>query len=155
MLGNQYFLARNYLKAAENLTLAMGENPTNKGIRRKLIVCYTQTGESEKALEIFLTLIKQDADFIINTDPIDDDCPCSELVFDYEARLPEKPVKKNLLIILGMLWLYCDLSRSIKYFREALQKDPENTRLKSVLAILNAKINHKSNHTLTYQGGTL
>ena len=154
MLGNQYFLARNFLKAAENLSLAMRENPANKGIRRKLIVCYTQTGESEKALEIFLSLIKEDADFIINTDPIDDDCPCSELVYDYEARLPEKPVKKNLLIILGMLSLYCDLSRSVKYFNEAQQKDPENIRLKSVLAILNAKINHKSNHSLTYQGGT-
>ena len=141
MLGNQYFLARNFHKAAENLSLATREDPANKGVRRKLIVCYTQTGESEKALEIFLTLIKQDADFIINTDPIDDDCPCSELVYDYEARLPEKPVKKNLLIILGMLWLYCDLSRSIKYFSEALQKDPENIRVKSVLAILNAKIN--------------
>lgn len=154
MLGNQYFLARNFHKAAENLSLAAREEPTNKGVRRKLIVCYTQTGESEKALEVFLSLLKQDADFIINTDPIDDDCPCAELVYDYEARLPEEPVKKNLLVILGMLWLYCDLSRSIKYFSEALQIDQENNRLKSVLAILNAKINHSSNHSLTYQGGT-
>lgn len=147
MLGNQYFLARKFDKAAENLSLAMHDNPDNKGVRRKLIICYTQIGEPEKALDIFLSLLKEDADFIINTDPVADDCPCPELVYDYEAKLPENPVKKNLLTILGMLWLYCDVERSIKYFSEALQRMPNNSRIKSILAILSAKM---KNNQLTH-----
>ena len=155
MLGNQYFMARNYAKAAENFVTALKDAPKNKPMRRRLIICYTQTGETDKALEVFLTLIKEDADYSIDTDPVDDDCPCPELVFDIEARLPENPVKKNMMTILGILWLYCDVTRSLKYFQDALERDPENANLKSVLAILNAKINHNSNHTLTYQGGSV
>ena len=65
MLGNQYFLARKYSLAAEQLEKALFNDPGSKGIRRKLVVCYTQTGDIDKALQLFLSLIKEDIDFVI------------------------------------------------------------------------------------------
>ena len=66
MLGNQYFLARNYSGAAQELEKVLREDSKNKAIRRKLIVCYTQIGEIQEALSLFLSLAKEDIGFIIN-----------------------------------------------------------------------------------------
>ena len=57
MLGNQYFLARNYDGAAHELAGALLKDAKNKFIKRKLIVCYNQIGQIQKALELFLSLI--------------------------------------------------------------------------------------------------
>ena len=53
MLGNHYFLSRNYGRAAELLDKALRVDPKNKPMRRKLIICFAQTGRVDKALTIF------------------------------------------------------------------------------------------------------
>lgn len=156
MLGNQYFLTRNYQKARDNLVLALKDNPQSKPIRRKLIVCFTQIGQVDNALDVFLSLVKEDAAFIIDTDPVADDCPCPELVFDIEAKTSRDSNKTNANIILGILWLFCDVSRSIHHFTEARKLQPENPKIKSALSIITAKANlNKNDQSLTYNGGIL
>jgi len=139
MLGNQFFMVRNYARAAEMLERALWKDAKNKAIQRKLIVCYTQIGKVNKALEVFLSLIKEDIDFIINTDPVDDDCPCPELVFEMENKRDQNESSLDFHLILGMLWLYCDLDQSIKYFQKALAIAPHNAQIKSILSILKAR----------------
>jgi len=139
MLGNQYFLVRNYSGAAKELEKALGKDPKNKGIRRKLIVCYTQTGEVQKALALFLSLVKEDAHFIIDTDPIADDCPCPELVYKAEKLLPDNQNSLDFLLILGILWLYCNIANSIHYFEKAQILQPQNPTIQSILALLNSQ----------------
>jgi len=140
MLGNQYFLARNYSGAAKELEKALLKDPRNKYIRRKLIVCYTQIGHIQRAMDVFLSLIKEDVDFIINTDPVDDDCPCAELVYDAERFFPNNKQSVDYHLMMGMLWLYCDAKKSLFYFKKAQELDPENSRLKSVISILDSRI---------------
>jgi tetratricopeptide (TPR) repeat protein len=139
MLGNQFFLVRNYSRAAEVLEEALLHDRKNKAIRKKLIICYTQTGEIEKALDLFISLINEDINFLINTNLEADDCPCIELVFDLEKKLVQNRESLDYHLILGMLWLYCDLKKSIKYFNQAHKLDPSNQKMKSVLGILNAQ----------------
>ncbi|MEJ2636084.1 MAG: tetratricopeptide repeat protein [Calditrichia bacterium] len=139
MLGNQQFLARNYDKAAEYLARAAAKDPGNKGIRRKLIICYTQLGKVDDALSVFLPLVMEDADFIIRTHPVDDDCPCREMVYDMESRTRSTEKSMGEQIILGILWLYCDLEKSIQYFEQAHNTAPENPAVKTVLTILYAR----------------
>jgi tetratricopeptide (TPR) repeat protein len=139
MLGNQYFIARNYSGAARELEKALNKEPGSKPIRRKLIVCYTQIGQVQKALNTFLSLVKDDAEYIINTNPIDDDCPCAELVFDMEKELLNNSNSVEFLLMLGMLWLYCDVLKSISYFEKSQQLQPQNTMIKSLLSLLSAK----------------
>jgi len=139
MLGNHYFLARNYGRAATLLENALRIDPKNKPMRRKLIICLAQIGHVETALNIFLSLIKEDIDFVINTDPIDDDCPCPEIVFELESELQDNHSSLDYNLILGMLWLYCKLDKSIYYFEKAYQMDTQNNTIKSIRALLNAR----------------
>ena len=140
MLGNHYFLSRNYGRAAELLEKALRDDPKSKPIRRKLIICFAQTGHVDKALAVFISLIKEDIDFIINTDPVDDDCPCPELVFEMEHGNANFEDSLDTNLVLGMLWLYCNLQKSIEYFSHAAQIDHENNMIKSVLALMEVRM---------------
>ena len=144
MLGNQYFIARNYMRAAEELSLALSKTPKNKSIKRKLIVCYTQTGQIQNALKLFLGLVKEDAEYIINTDPIDDDCPCAELVYDDEKLHNVNKNSCEYQLKLGILWLYCDIHKSISYFEIAQRLNQQNPLIKSILSILYTKMQPKN-----------
>ena len=140
MLGNHYFLARNYARAADLLEKALRSDLKNKAIRRKLIICFAETGHVDKALAVFLSLIKEDIDFIINTDPVDDDCPCPELVFDMEHWNVNTRQSLDDAEVLGMLWLFCNLHKSFEYFTQAANMDKNNKMIKSILALLNVRL---------------
>jgi len=144
MLGNQFFLARKYSQAAENLEIALSKNHKNKAIQRKLIICYTQIGQIEKAFENFQNLIAKDIDYIIKTDPRDNDCPCSELVFKMEKMLSTNQSSLDYHLILGMLYLYCNVQKSRQYFQSACTLDPKDIRIHSILKRLNEY--EKTNH---------
>lgn len=146
MLGNQLFLVRNYLRAAEMLEKALRKDPANKHLKRKLIICYTQTGDVKKAFDHFLWLIERDIHFIIDIDALADDCPCSELVCDLEPQSEQNRDSVDFQIISGILWLYCDADKSLRYFLRARELDPSNPHIKSVIAhIQNYVINTHSN----------
>ena len=140
MLGNQYFLTRNYKRAIPEFEKALLKQPGHKQIRKKLILCYTQTGNATKALELFFNLVKEDINFIINTHPIDDDCPCPEIITEMENKQDNNQESVHFDIILGILWLYCDIHKSIHYFRKAVQLDPQNNILNSIVILLEARI---------------
>lgn len=157
MLGNQLFLARNYFRAAEHLEQALYRKKDDKYIRRKLIICYTQIGNIHKALEHFLTLIKEDIQFIVKTDPVADDCPCPELVLKMEGELNGNPDSFDYHVVLGMLYLYCDAKKSFHYFQRAYQIDQSNSMISSILIIIKKFLN-SLNKTTAHQlnaGGIL
>jgi tetratricopeptide (TPR) repeat protein len=136
MLGNQYFLVRNFSNAAKNLQYALDLDPLNKPVRKKLVICYLQIGEIQKALNIFYNLITEDIDCIINTDPVSDDCPCTDLVTHYGNILPYEENSTDLKMMLGMLWLYCDANKSLSFFKSAEKMKPEDERIKSISSII-------------------
>jgi len=140
MLGNQYFLARNFSEAAKNLQYALDLNPLNKPARKKLIISYSQIGELQKALTIFYNLILEDIDCIINTDPVGDDCPCPELVTHYGTILPYEENSTDLKLMLGMLWLYCDAKKSLSFFKSVEKIKPEDKRIKTISSIVEDRI---------------
>jgi tetratricopeptide (TPR) repeat protein len=145
MLGNHYFLARNYARAAELLEKVLRVQSENKVLRRKLIICFAQIGQIDKALKIFLSLVKEDIDFIIHTDPVDDDCPCPELIFELERNKSNNIESIDFTLILGMFWLYCNLDKSVEYFQQAVRKDASNVTIKSILTLLEARLEKESN----------
>ncbi len=136
MLGNQYFLARKFCEALTELEEALNKDLFNKSIRKKLIICYLKTNRLDKALKLFIQLINEDIDIIINTDPILDDCPCPEIIYELENTLEAEDTNER-NIALGILWLYCDLSTSIKYF----SKLPVNDDVRFILNKLNKSCN--------------
>lgn len=148
MLGNKYFLARNYRGAAQNLQFVLTQNPINIPARKKIIICYTQTGEIEKAFDNFYTLVKEDVSSIINTDPVADDCPCPELIAKYGKVYEYEKISFDMKLMLGMLWLYCDVNQSLKIFSELTANNKSDLRLKEVLSLIeqnNKSINNNTN----------
>ncbi|MBD3287745.1 hypothetical protein GF337_02980 [candidate division KSB1 bacterium] len=136
MLGNQYFLARKFVQAARELEKALLKRPASKKIRRKLIICHLQSGEMNRAIELFVPLIEENIDTIAKSDPMFDDCPCPEIIYDLEkqARIYQDLFSYNLK--LGILWLYCDVDKSIHYFRMSEKSNPENTLIKKIISLL-------------------
>ena len=141
MLGNQYFLARKYSLAAAELEKALQKDHTSKGIRRKLIICEIQKGNVNRALELFAFLVEDDVAYIINADPIMDDCPCPELVYDMEKQFNDNKSSYEYNLKLAMIWLYCDIKKSLQYFNLSLSINSENLTLKKI-------INHLTSYLL-------
>ena len=140
MLGNRYFLARNYKQAVENFEYVLSNNPTNKSVRKKIIICYLQTGDLYKAVDMFAKLIKEDIDFIINTDLKEDACPCPELIEKYGTILPYEQNSNDLKLMLGMLWLYCDVQKSKEFFDVVIKEKPEDEKLKSIVSVIENRL---------------
>jgi len=136
MLGNQYFLARKYSLAADELEKALSKNPPHKGIRRKLIICEIQKGDIKRALDLFVSLVEEDVAFIIDADPILDDCPCPELVYDMEEQFSDNKSSLDYHLKLAMIWLYCDVNKSMHYFNLSLGMTNEKNAIKKIISHL-------------------
>ena len=144
MLGNQYFMARNYLGAASVFQNVLKDDPTNVNARKKLIISYTQIGKFTQAVDLFSSFIDENIDKIIETDPIKDDCPCPELVHNLEHLTQQGNESFTTYQTLGILWLYCDITKSIKYFEKALELKPKDEKANAILLLINKKLDELS-----------
>jgi hypothetical protein len=136
MLGNHYFLARNYSEAEKELESALAHNPSSMSIKKKLIICHITTNSIERALELFVDVITRDIYSIIKTDPIFDHCPCPQLVSEMENSLETFHTREKTLA-LGMLWLYCDITESLKQFRSLMNPD---TTIQTIISQLQSTV---------------
>ncbi len=143
MLGNRYFIAHQFSRAIPELENALSFQEENDSIKKKLIICYVQVGQIEKALKDFYELLKKDPSIIINTDPYQDDCPCPGLVNEWENKFNnQNTYNPNKYLILGMLSLYCDDQKSIQYFREYIPNEDDRNIVKSILKMLSQAAAH-------------
>ncbi|MBI5474435.1 MAG: tetratricopeptide repeat protein [Ignavibacteriae bacterium] len=140
MLGNRFFMIRDYAAAAREFEAALAGDPHNKPVRKKLIICYAQLSRVSEALDAFRALIEEDIEFIINTDPDADECPCPELIFEEENNWQSPPVGK--LPMLGMLWLYCNPEKSLQYFEQASAAAAHDAALCSIVTRLREYLSH-------------
>ncbi|MCB0732034.1 MAG: hypothetical protein KDC88_13475 [Ignavibacteriae bacterium] len=151
MLGNQYFMARNYMEAANTFQSVLHDEPNNLNAKKKLIISLTQVGKYSKSLDLFFDLINENIDFIVDTDPIKDDCPCAELVNNLELVTKYGTHSLTTLQTLGILWLYCDINKSVEYFEKALQVKPNDEKTNAILYILKKKLSDNSqNYDVKY-----
>lgn len=149
MLANHYFHARDFASAYRLYTPALASHPENKAIRRRMIICCIETGAMAEALEHFTWLVEKDVDFIINTDPVDDDCPCPELL----QATPVEPVwngSAEEALRLGMLWLYCDVHHSYQYLNCYLEANPANRELRQLVSLIAKRCDRVINPPATY-----
>ncbi|MCF8239965.1 MAG: tetratricopeptide repeat protein [Melioribacteraceae bacterium] len=149
MLGNQYFMARKYADAELELEPVLMENSDNNSTKRKLIICYTQTGKIDKALNLFFELVTNDIDFITSADPVLDDCPCPELVSEIEKIEELNTDSFDYHVLFGMIWLYCDADKSLYYFKKANAIRSENTMIPKIVTKIYNYINKSKKGSLS------
>jgi tetratricopeptide (TPR) repeat protein len=137
MLGNRYFLSRKFDKAIPELEFALKGVSEDEKIKKKLIICYIQVGQIEKALPLFEELLFKDPFIIINTDPYYDDCPCPSLVDHWEDMIRYREDSMRIeLVALGMLYLYCDIHKSVDYFQKAQNNIENDNQINRILSRL-------------------
>lgn len=140
MLGNQYFMARNYEAAAIEFEKHLTSNPNSVNAQKKLIISLTQIKKYDQAITLFTNFIKDNIDRIIETDPIKDDCPCPELVNNLEKITNGNSHSFITNQVLGVLWLYCDIYKSLEYFEKANEINPSDQQNNAILVSLKSKI---------------
>ena len=133
MLGNHYFLIRDYAEAIKAYSTAFNKNLPNS-ITKKIIICHLTQDDFSSAQNYFINLIKEDPALIYDTDFKLEECPCYDLIKEYEAGSINT---NNEIIRLGILWFYCDLQISKKYFEMALKKNLANKFIHETLDIIN------------------
>jgi tetratricopeptide (TPR) repeat protein len=136
MLGNRYFIARQFEKAYDNYQQALKEDLGNLKIKKKLVICSIQIGQIDQAMNYFYDILQIDPYLIIKTDPYLDDCPCPEIIPSWESKELNDLERNNICRILGMLYLYCDLNKSIEYFQNCMDKGKNRQKVMSILKIL-------------------
>ncbi|GAB4299694.1 MAG: hypothetical protein Kow0098_26470 [Ignavibacteriaceae bacterium] len=143
MLGNQYFLARNYLKAKSAYEAVLKEHPQNLTVRKRIVICYIECGEISQAFNVFYALVVDDIETIINTNPAADDCPCPELVKNYGTILPYEENSRDLKLMLAMLWLYCNPEKSLEFFKKLKTENPGERRFEEICNLVQKKLSVK------------
>lgn len=136
MLGNHYFLAKRYSDAYAELEAELGrESADRKSISKKLIICYLQTDQLDKAFEMFYSIVIKDVSLITDTNPDKDGCPCPEII---NENLPHLKYNNDLELNLkmGILWLYCDINKSLKFFDEASSHDQHSEKVNKIITVL-------------------
>lgn len=133
MLGNHYFIARQFDKAAKHLEDALTVSQHADQIKKKLVICYIQIGQIEKALHYFYELVKKNPQIIIDTDPYWDDCPCYEIIPELENKKEVTDTLSDYALILGMLYLYCDVQKSIDYLKDYPGNQKNNRIIQAII----------------------
>jgi hypothetical protein len=144
MLGNQYFMGRKYPEAQNEFEAEIIKQPENLFLQKRLIICYTQTGTFSKAYNLFLSLIQKDIEFLSDSDPIRDDCPCPELVTQMESSVDLYDTDYKKEIISGILWSYCDIHNAKIHFMNASVIHPDDYELKTIIKFIDSYINEKN-----------
>jgi len=135
MLANHHFMIRNYLDATITFEKVIAKGGASKSIRKKIIICYVILFQIEKAIHEFLSLIQEDITFITDTNLQDEDCPCPELISEIEINKINFSDKEKKMA-LGILWLYCDLDTSLRYFEEYHKEYGQNIKINEIISII-------------------
>lgn len=135
MLANHYFQNRKFITAASLLEKAL-KNSNDDTLKKKLIICYAQTGRISEAFNLFRSLIQTNIKIILDTNTAEEDCPCHDLIFQMENSFYSIDLDFTSLLQLGMLWLYCDKETSLNYFRSALTFQPDNKEIIDTISII-------------------
>jgi pentatricopeptide repeat protein len=146
MLGNQYFLSRNFSKAKDVYEKIALAEPENYFVKKRLIICYTQTGEINKAFDLFYEIVKKDIEIISGTDIKADDCPCPELINRYGIKNPIEECSHDAKLMMGMLWLYCDSKVAFEFFENLSSEENADNRINEVKKIIENKLIQNEKH---------
>lgn len=139
MLANQYFMAREFEKA--NAILEELLDPVHPHLYqlKKLILCNVYLGRIDAALTYFHRLIKTNIRVLTKTNIEDEDCPCKEIIAYIQEGHLDRLRESDKFKALGMLYLYCDVIKSVFYFNKSNQSNPDN-ELSDIIKIIETTI---------------
>jgi hypothetical protein len=130
ILGHQAFLARDYANVVKEFEPFLKKGKASDSMKKKLVIAFIQVGRIEDALKLFIHLGEKDLGIIAKTDPIYDECPCPELVYDLVKKEDYQDGSADYYTSLAILWAYCDMNHTLNYLDKAIQKSEDPALLK-------------------------
>lgn len=143
MLGNQYFLAGRYKEASTQFEKALLFDPENNVVKKKLILCLIHENELRLAVKMFAKLVQKNISVLTDNTIKIDNCPCRQIIYEIENGIRNLSDSDKSLA-LGMLWLYCDIRESKKYFNTLYHIEPENNTYNNINKVINSYFTKKS-----------
>lgn len=119
MLGNHFFMVRDFPAALLEYEELLKQNSSLKKIKKKLVICYIQTGRVSEAFKLFRAIVSKDIRLITRTNVVKDDCPCPEIIERFSNLRLVNQDSLDHHLSLGMLWLYCNAEKSLLSFQRA------------------------------------
>jgi tetratricopeptide (TPR) repeat protein len=136
MLANQYFIVERFEDAYQIFEEVLKTNPSNSLVKKRLILCYIHLGNVKKAFQLFTELITTSINTMIENEINVYDQPCKKMI-DKLENLPSDFNESDKLILLGILWFYCNVNNSKIYFEQLNEIIPNNKNLNTILQIIN------------------
>ena len=132
MLGNQYFIAQNYSEAIRVYTNLINDKKANTEIQKRLIVSYLKTYQINSALLQFFAILNFSRNATKCDENSKDYCVCREMISEINNNKWENVIELDRDLMLAMLWYFCDLEQSEKYFKRATILAPDDGILKKI-----------------------
>ena len=146
MLGNRYFLGRNFRSAALQYEDTLHKiNTIDIEVVKKLIVCYTKVNRTDDALNHYYSLLKKIQYSIDDLIIENEDCPYKKIIEVLIIEMELEGLQYSTAIKLGILNSYCSNTTGIKYFKEALGFSRNNKIIQEIINIHEGK-KHRSNN---------
>jgi tetratricopeptide (TPR) repeat protein len=138
MLGNQYFMARNFKEAFQYLARAHARAPGDIAVLRNLVICEVVVGRLPGALNHLLALLHA-APQVLHEGCLDvDGCPCPDILTQWSIHPPNELSQSAYLLSMGILALFCDRELAKAYLRQAQRLDPGNKALAEAINLVRA-----------------
>lgn len=145
MLGNFYFHQRKFLSAQRQLEQSLKFNSSDS-IKKKLIICYTQSGLLCEAIKMLHDLINRDINLITKTNIKEENCPCADLIYEIENSPNFTRDDYEQMLMLGILWLYCDIYKSKFYFSLACELNQSDNLVLKIFSMISNCVNNNLNN---------
>ena len=136
MLGNQYFIAENYYEAIRVYKNLITDKKANTEIQKKIIVSYLKTYQINSAMIQFLAILNFNRSVTKCNENSNDNCICREMISEINDNKLENIIGLDRDLMLAMLWYFCDLEQSEKYFKRATILAPDDGHLKKINEII-------------------
>ncbi|MBT4504053.1 MAG: tetratricopeptide repeat protein [Gemmatimonadetes bacterium] len=133
MLANQYFLSGSYERALPLLERFLLNSPDRAYLKNKLLICYLQTDQVDRALEFCLEILRTAPLDLVGSDPCTQRFPCLEQTLQRPGGIPTTPLELNRLAVIN---LFCKPETSLRHLRRSLDLKPGQAPIREILSLL-------------------
>lgn len=140
MLGNQYFMARNFREAIHHFEKASKKHPDDLQLAQKYVICLAVNEQVDAAASEFLRILRCCPSVILTSQNLDPDCPCPEILAKWSLEPPARFDRFHYLTALGILAVFCKRELALAYFCKAREIKPTNAAVREIVEIISTEI---------------
>jgi tetratricopeptide (TPR) repeat protein len=142
MLANRYFASGRYEEAQAGLEAVLRRRPGHLGARKKLVMCYVQTGRLREALDLALGLMEDAPEAFAPAGPNAEDLPCRSVLGAFAER-GRSLDPGSYHAGLGVLQLFCDAEVALSELDRAAEEDPSRIEIRALRAVVRKHLEAK------------